>query len=77
MRWFALVAAPFLIAAIATGLVAIWEGGEKLVLATARHKQAFTCVSCLLAGLFGETIVGSSGHASNRRILFREWGSRS
>jgi glycosyltransferase involved in cell wall biosynthesis len=75
MRWFALVGAPFLIAALATGLIAIWQWGESLVLATVSLTLAFTCVSCLLAGLFGETIVGNSGHVSNRRILFREWGS--
>jgi glycosyltransferase involved in cell wall biosynthesis len=75
MRWFALVGAPFLIAAVATGLVAIWEWGESLVLATASLTLAFTCVSCLLAGLFAEAIVGDSGHVSNRNILFREWGS--
>jgi hypothetical protein len=44
--------------------------------ATVSLTLAFTCVSCLLAGMFGETIVGNSGHLSNRRMLFREWGSR-
>jgi hypothetical protein len=76
MRWFALFGAPFLIGAIASGVVAIWEWGETLVPATVSLTLAFTCVSCLLAGLFGQTIVGNSGHLSNRRMLFREWGSR-
>ena len=74
MRWFALFGTPFLIGAIASGLVAIWEWGRSLVPATVSLTLAFSCVSCLLAGLFGETIVGNSGPVSNRRMLFREWG---
>ena len=76
MRWFALFGAPFLIGAIASGLVAVWEWGGTLVLATVSLTLATTCVSCLLAGLFGETIVSNSGRVSNRRMLFREWGGR-
>ena len=76
LRWFALFGAPFLIGAIASGLVAIWQWGDALVPATVSLTLAFTCVSCLLAGLFGETIVGNSGDVSKRRMLFREWESR-
>jgi glycosyltransferase involved in cell wall biosynthesis len=76
MRWFALLGAPFLLAAIVSGLVAIWEWGDSLVPAAVSLTLAFSCVSCLLAGLFAETIVDNSGHVSNRKTLFREWGSR-
>jgi len=74
LRWFAMLGAPFLLGSIVVGIVAAFNWGSSLVLSTVSLTLAFTAISCLLAGLFGEAITGAPGHVPSQRMMFREWG---
>lgn len=68
-RWFAVLGAPFLFAALASGLAV---RSELVVLPAVALACGLTFLWCLCAGLLGELILRTSDTRPARRVLYRE-----
>jgi hypothetical protein len=74
IRWFAIVALPFLAAALATGTMLLLAPSGSIVLPTVCFLTIFAFTGCILFGLLAETLLESAGRGRRRAVLFREWG---
>jgi len=73
LRWFGLLALPFLAAALLAGAatVASWPG--TIVMPALAILTSISFLSCLLYGVLGEVIIESAGRGRARRVLYRRW----
>lgn len=73
LRWFGLLALPFLAAAFLAGVasVATWPG--TVVMPAITILTSITFLSCLLYGVLGEAIIESAGRGRVRRVVYRQW----
>jgi hypothetical protein len=74
IRWFALMALPFLAAAIATGAVLVSGAAGGVVLAAVCFLTVFAFTGCILFGLLAEMLLESAGRGRGRTVFSREWG---
>ncbi len=73
LRWFALLALPFLLGTVGVVLFAVWTGRGSLVLPTVAIIAGSVFISCILFGLAGEAIIETAGTGRRRPVLAREW----
>jgi glycosyltransferase involved in cell wall biosynthesis len=77
LRWFALIASPFLMGAL--GALILWpfaSDGSVVYPATATLLGG-TFASCVMFGLLSELILERAGESAVPRVVYREEGSRS
>jgi glycosyltransferase involved in cell wall biosynthesis len=73
LRWFALLGAPFLVAAVVCVLLALATESSSVVMSSVALVTATSFASCLLCGLLGEVIIEAAGSRRGPRVVFREW----
>ena len=75
MHGFALLGLPFLVGALLAGTLALLFWGHSLVLPTVAGVSLLVFSACVLAGLFGETVVRDGRRRGMRPSLVRELGA--
>ena len=76
LRWFTVLAIPFLIAStLASGMAFLGDPHTTVIWASVSFLTISTFGSCLLLGLLGEAALESAGPTRSRPIIHRQWSA--